>query len=154
GIDSDRLEYGTLALVTDHAKTTYKRAWVRGFWWDYLREFWDDLESDGLLTDLNYTEPGEKADTASLGLVDTLQPGESRSFRFILTWYFPNRVNSWDIQSSRVIRNHYATRFDDAWKVAGYVLKDYERLESNTKAFHDALFASTFPAPVLDAVSA
>ena len=164
GIDPADLHYGNLSLVTDFPEITVKPAWLRGGWWDFLREFWDDFVSDGLLTDLGYDTPAEggSPDTGSLGLVDTLAPGATQSYRFILTWYFPNRWDSWkypeqikpDDPTPKTIRNHYATRFDDAWRVADYVIHEMPRLENGTRAFHDALFGSTLPPPVLDAISA
>lgn len=156
GIDADSLSYGNMSLVTDHEQVTVKPQWLRGAWYDFLRDFWDDLVEDGLLTDLNYDSPAEdkRPDTGSLGLLDTLQPGESRTYRFVLTWYFPNRINSWSRTSDKITRNHYATRFDSAWDVAHYVFEEFERLDSVTRQFHSALFGSTMPPYVLDAISA
>ncbi len=156
GIEVGDLDYGSLSLTTTHPQVTVKAAWQRGGWWDYLREFWDDLVDDGLFTDLGYTtSPADgRPDTCSLGLVDTLPAGERREYRFVLTWFIPNRVNSWDARSNKVIRNHYATRFGDAWDVARYVVDQLPRLERETRAFHNALFSSSLPDYVLDAVSA
>ena len=164
----DDVDFGNMALVTTHNQTTVKRAWMRGAWFDYLREFWNDFMEDGLLTDLNYEAPPDdsRPDTGSLGLVDTLAPGATGTYRFILSWYFPNRVNNWqsnffrhfanhqDENTAPTIRNHYATRFDDAWHVARYLHNENHRLETATRDFHEALFSSTLPPTVLDAVSA
>ncbi len=156
--------FGSLSLVTDHDDVTAKRMWLRGEWWDYLHEFWDDLVADGLLNDPDDEGQGERLATGSLGLVDQLGPGESKQFRFILSWHFPNRPATWDLRQVHMlgvdeeavgsIRNHYATRFDNAWDVAAYVWRNLERLESETRLFHDALFGSTLPGAVLDAISA
>lgn len=161
---TDHIDYGNIALVTDHDDVSYKRAWLRGAWFDNLREFWDDLVEDGQLTDLDYDEPPKdnKPDTASLALRDTLQAGETKSFRFILTWYIPNHVNSWDSDEQYkgsdnpgpTIRKHYATRFDDAWDVARYTFAEFERLEAGTRNFHEAFFSSTLSPVMLDAISA
>jgi len=150
------LRHGDLSLATTHEQVTVKRAWLRAGWFDYLRDFWSDLTADGLLTDLGYDDPTEpgKTDTGSLGLLDTLAPGDSRDYRFILTWSFPNRPDSWREETDRLTRNHYATRFADSWAVARHVADNLARLESGTQQFHDALFNSTLPEPVLDALSA
>jgi non-lysosomal glucosylceramidase len=151
------LSYGDLSLATTHPNVTIKRAWLRGAWYDFLREFWDDFSSDGRLDDLGYETPSEagKTDTASLGLVDTLAPGEQKDYRFILAWFFPNRPNSWSRKKPEpMIRNHYATRFDSSWAVARYVVAHMARLEGETRRFHAALFDSTLPPAVLDAISA
>lgn len=161
---SDDLHHGSLALAADCDRVTYKRSWLRGEWWDYLHDFWDDLYEDGLLEDPADDAPGKRIAAASLGLVDRLDAGETKPFRFLLTWHFPNRPAAWDLNmlpgmgvdegDVGIIRNHYATRFDDAWDVARYTLANLPRLESTTRRFHDALFESTLPAVVLDAVSA
>ncbi len=163
-IEASDHRFGSVSLVTDHENVTFKRTWMRGEWWDYLHEFWDDLLADGRLNDADDDAAGERLATGSLGLVDRLAPGESRQFRFVLTWNFPNRPKTWDLRQAHMlgvdeqavgsIRNHYATRFDDAWDVAAYVCRDLERLENETRRFHDALFSSTLPAAVLDAISA
>jgi uncharacterized protein (DUF608 family) len=152
----DALPYGSLSLTTDHADVTCKPAWMRGAWWDYLQEFWDDLTADGRLNDLGYDTPSAEgtSDTGSLGLCDTIPPGETRSYRFFLTWHSPNRTHDWQGRGDRIIRNHYATRFSDSWAVADYLHTNRQRLETETRAFHDALFGSTLPGFVLDALSA
>ena len=164
-IATDDLDFGNMALVTDHETISYKRAWLRGAWFDNLREFWNDWMEDGQLNDLGYDAvPSDgKPDTGSLALMDTLQAGETRSYRFMLSWYFPNRINNWkssafnfkqDMDTVSTIRNHYATRFDDAWHVADYIKTEFTRLEQATRTFHEALFSSTLPPVVLDALSA
>lgn len=164
-ISSDDLDFGNMAFVTDHQNVSYKRAWLRGAWFDNLREFWNDLVEDGELNDLAYDSvPSDgKPDTGSLALLDTLDAGETRTYRFTLAWYFPNRINNWkssafnfkqDINTASITRNHYATRFDDAWQVANYVQTEFERLDRTTRTFHDALFSSTLSPTILDALSA
>ncbi len=150
------LLYGDLTLATTHPAITSKRAWLRGAWWDYLQEFWDDFCDDGLLNDLGYDQPSEigRTDTGSVGIVDSLAPGDSRSYTFILAWSFPNRVDSWKSQTGNITRNRYAARFDSSWAVAAYMAANLESLASVTRQFRDTLFGGTLPAEVTDALSA
>jgi uncharacterized protein (DUF608 family) len=150
------LRYGDMTLATDHANVTYKRAWLRGAWWDFLQEFWDDLVDDGLLTDHGYTTPSadRQSDTGSLGIVDTLAPGERRSYRFFLAWSFPLRIDSWKAQTGSLIRNHYALRFGDSWAAAAHAGAEFASLAAGSRAFQQALYASTLPEPVVDALAA
>jgi non-lysosomal glucosylceramidase len=152
----DSIAFGELALATDHPRVTAKRAWMRGAWWDFLQEFWDDLADDGLLTDLGYTDPTPmgRTDTGSLGLLDTLQPGERRSYRFFLAWYIPNRPHSWKWQTERLARVRYSAHFDGAWQVARYAAEQRERLEGATRRFQEALWGGTLPEPIVDALAA
>ncbi|MBE3584381.1 MAG: hypothetical protein IMX01_09755 [Limnochordaceae bacterium] len=159
-IPADCLAFGNLTLATLNPDVTVKPTWLRASWWDDVRDFWDDLESDGRLTDLGYSEPSadNRFDTGSLGICQVLAPGETKEFTFLLSWYFPNRPRGWDAPAagapSPVIRNHYAKRFADSWEVAVYLAANLGRLERETVAFHDAFFASTLPPAVLDAASA
>ncbi|MCU0512996.1 MAG: non-lysosomal glucosylceramidase [Anaerolineae bacterium] len=153
-IATDALEFGTLTLATDFPRTTIKPAWLRSGWWDFLRDFWHDLLDDGRLTDFGYTTPGTYPDTASVGAFTTLAPQETAVIRFVIAWHFPNRINSWDQHAGPRTRNHYARRFADAWDVATYALRERPRLEAITRQFHAALFDSTLPAAVIEALSA
>ena len=161
GIEPDDLSYGSVSLVTTYPEVTVKPCWLRSGWWDFLQEFWDDLTTDGRLTDLKYGTPSPdgRPDTGSLGVIATLAPGATQRFPFWITWYFPNRRNSWRSESqtqnaARIVRNHYATHFEDAWEVASYAVGEWQRLEADTRRFHEAFFDSTLPRAVLDAVSA
>ncbi|MEN9934491.1 MAG: hypothetical protein RLZZ387_1070 [Chloroflexota bacterium] len=148
--------FGELAFATTHPSVTVKPAWMRGAWWDYLQEFWDDLADDGLLTDLGYTSPSEdgRSDTGSLGVTDTLAPGEEKTYTFVLAWFFPNRPDSWKREDAALTRNRYAARFGGAWEAARYTAEHLERLEGATRAFQGALWGGTLPEPVVDALAA
>ena len=50
---------GDLTLATTHPDVTIKPAWLRGAWYDFLQDFWDDLVTDGRLDDLGYPMPSE-----------------------------------------------------------------------------------------------
>ncbi|TVY07376.1 GH116 family glycosyl-hydrolase [Paenibacillus cremeus] len=156
------LLYGNLSLVTTNPNVTYKRVWLRGAHFDYLQEFWDDFAEDGRLNDLGYDSPSDehKTDTGTLGVYETLAPGETKPFQFILSWYFPNRINGWGEQfrvraeGRETTQNYYANRFDSSWSAAAFIARNLERLERETYLFRDALFSSTLPEEVLDAISA
>ena len=162
--DASDLAFGNAVLATPEQLTTAKPAWQRGRWYDSLREFWDDLAADGLFDE---PDPDVRADGAigpeaanvdpgSLGTPLLLVPGESRVVTFLLAWYFPNRVNGWDRPAAGMrptTRIRYAGRFADAWEVARYAVGNLMRLEAATFGFRDALFGSTLPAVVRDAIS-
>jgi uncharacterized protein (DUF608 family) len=152
----ENLRYGDLSLATTHQNVTVKPAWLRGAWFDYLQEFWDDFCADGRLEALGYETPSEigKTDTATLGLLDTLAPGERNEYEFILTWHFPNRPGGWGQRTDAPARNHYAVRFESSWATARYVADHIPRLEEQTQRFHAALHGGTLPPAVLDALSA
>jgi non-lysosomal glucosylceramidase len=153
---ADSEHYGSMVLATDHPNTTLKRAWLRGAWYDYLREYWDDLATDGLLTDLGYDTPSAEglSDTGSLGVIDTLSPAEQRTYRFFLTWHMPNRARGWEKGDGPTDQVYYATRFSNAWEVAEYLASNIASLDATTHAFQQAIFGGSLPAEVADAISA
>jgi uncharacterized protein (DUF608 family) len=51
-----------------------------------------------------------------------------------------------------VIRNHYATRFASAWEAGHLLLSNIGELEESSRAFSEAVYNSTLPEPVIDAV--
>ena len=155
------LEHGDMTLATTNPSVTWKRAWYRGEWWDYLQEFWDDLREDGRLTDLGYESPSAdgSTDTGSLGAMESLVPGEARVIRFILSWCFPHRLNGWSESlapsdpAKRVARNWYARLFPTSWHAAAHLARYLARLREGSRLFHDALYGSSLPRPVIDAAA-
>ena len=149
---------GTMSLATPWSDITYLTHWVRGDWWDDLQIFWDDFAADGRLKDLAEVSPSpdKQSDVGTLGLVASIGPGEEVTLPFILSWNFPNVLDYFDVvpeQRGRIYKNHYAERFKDSWEAAEYLQANLDRLEKDSRRFHDALFASTLPPYVLDAVS-
>jgi D-arabinan exo beta-(1,2)-arabinofuranosidase (non-reducing end) len=165
----DDFGYGSAALVTTDPSTTAKPQWLAGFWQDGVQVFWDDLRADGRLeveTAFSLDQPPypdwfTRLRVGSLGIVHRLEPHRTKDFEFILTWHFPNRRRAWqgnvnldNSNADQVIRNHYATIFDDAWAVARHLTANLADLERHTRRFHSALFGSSLPPEVIDAATA
>jgi non-lysosomal glucosylceramidase len=155
----DDIHYGSMAIVTTHKKVTCMPTWQRSGWWDDFQKFWDDFSSDGELTDIGIEDVSadKSSDIGSLGLKFSLAPGETAEAPFVIAWHFPNRENYWNVQESvkgAKLRNRYADLWQDAWDVAGYVVANMGRLESESAKFRDALYTSTLPRVVTDAAGA
>jgi len=96
----------------------------------------------------------------SISLRQTIPPGESRAYRFLLSWHLPNRTPArcgWDApkgEENTLLGNYYCTRFHDAWEVAGHVHEKLADIESSTRAFVHALQSSTLPPVVVEAATA
>lgn len=178
-LKEDHLRYGNMAILTSGSKVTYKTQWFDGEWVDGIQDFWDDFTSDGRLEKEtvsdsvgcefaqfhNFSFLKRREKIGSIGAWEELQPGEERTFEFVITWYFPNRVKAWiefdeDYEKFQrgeygTVRNYYATKFTDAWDVAKYVYHNKERLESDSRKFADAMFhKTTLPYYVVDALTA
>lgn len=156
--------YGSMGLVTAEEKVTVKPYWLEGGWCDGVQDFWDDFCEDGLLSSDSVNESRgnllntSKIKIGSLGIPFKLRPGCEKVCTFIITWCFPNRAGSWDEDTPvsdtlPLVRNHYYKSFKNAWEVGKYVIDNFHRLEGYSKKFHNALFESTLPDYVLDAVS-
>ncbi len=152
---------GSMALATSWPDISYQTAWLRGAWFDSLQTFWDEFSANGRLRERSYPEPTapNTSDTGSLVLHVRLKPGETAVLPVTISWYFPNFIKYWRDSflpadaNPPTWRVPYANRFEDALDVAHYVHQHESRLRRETESFHTALFDSTLPIPVVDAIS-
>ena len=150
----DSPRYGTLALATPHADLNVQTGWFRGAWFDSLHRFWDQACGGELEENREPAQTDNGADVGSIGLRATVPPGESVRLPIWIVWHNPNFEKYWHGAEPRPVwKNYYATLHQDAVAVAQYVAAHQERLESETRDFAEALFSSTLPERVLDAVS-
>lgn len=153
--------FGTMALVTPSVEARIQTHGHRGRWFDSLQRSWDQISQDRFEELREPAERGEGTDVATIGIPARLAPGESVRLSIWLIWHVPNFEKYWGpIPGSgssaglgSTWRNHYATRFSDALAVADHLLGEHDRLAVWTRRFADALWSTTLPGPVLDAVS-
>lgn len=155
----DHPRFGTMALLTPHRETTTLRYWLREGWFDANHDFWDRFSATGRFPERDYPDPSppDRPDAGAVGAIVEIAPGASETIPFYVTWHFPNFEHYWgatDAQGKRPVwRNYYAQVFDDALDVGRKLHAEEAALYARTRQFHDALFSSTLPAHVLDAVS-
>ena len=166
-LPSDDLLHGSASLVTGDPSVTVTPEWAVSQWQDGVQLFWDDLSADGRLEPTParlaadpVVRERQRLRVGSLGIVHTVPAGATQDFEFFLTWHTPNRSRAWNgmvglpnNHRDEIVRNHYATRFADAWQVAEHLAGDLGELEGATRRFHGSLFGSSLPAAVIDAVS-
>ncbi|MDR2375271.1 MAG: glycoside hydrolase family 116 protein, partial [Treponema sp.] len=154
----------TFAVSGEHS-VSYQEYWYRGSWFDNIGVFWQDFTAYGDLKNRTYSaDPSGKLneDVASLAVRVGLNAGETRRVRFILTWNHPNNYNDWNEHEGTKNRdgsfvtwkNYYALLFNDSVDSALYGLRNWDRLEGESRRFKDALFSSSLPEEALDAVAA
>jgi uncharacterized protein (DUF608 family) len=158
-IKLDDPEYGDLSIATDAKDTSYQEYWYRGNWFDELEVFWKDFSRLGKFHNRRYNAIRDKGnDTATLAAHVKLDPGESRSIHFVIAWNFPNMYNYWNpepnLAKQKIWKNYYSTLFKDSLESAVYSLNEWDRLFNETLVFKEALFNSTLPEVVIDAISA
>lgn len=159
--DPSSPRFGTLALATPHGDVRIQTRGHRGRWFDRLQRAWDQMQQDDFVEVREPTSRAEGTDIATIGLRATVQPGMTVSLPVWIAWHVPNFEKYWGpIPGSgssaglgATWRNHYATRFDDASAVLGFLALEHERLATATRDFADALWATTLPTSVMDAVS-
>lgn len=82
----------------------------------------------------------------------TLKRGESKTFTFLLSWYFPN-IHLWDgahhWKNLENLRHYYSSKFTDAGDVSNYVAQNKWLLET-TKEWNQAWNNSSLPQWFLD----
>lgn len=151
--------YGTLALVTPYSNIVAQTRWHRGppGFFHPLHDFWEQVVSDRFRERREPSRREEGCDVGTIGLRATIPAGGLIQLPIWLVWHTPNFEKYWgsidDQTPGSTWRNHYAVRFPNAQAVAEYVAEHADSLESRTRRFSDALWDSTLPDPVLDAVS-
>ncbi len=132
---------GSLYLASPSTMSMSRRSgWSDLSWGNSLLDFWDDFSADG---EIEERSSAHDKPAASLCLKKTLQPGETASYEFLISWHFPNR-KSWN-DSSVNLGNYYCTVFKDAADAAERFASESEYLESESMKFVKALLDSSLP---------
>jgi len=167
-IPGDSPEFGELSLTTDASEWSRQTYWYRGEWFDNVTVFWKDFVRPGRFAERMYDEPRDldpyrvvekNYDTCSVCGHARLEPGQSATFRFVISWHFPWAENYWNPPAPGEAgeakwRNYYAEWLHDSVDAAVYLFEHYERLYGDTQRFRKALFESTLPEAAIEAVSA
>jgi uncharacterized protein (DUF608 family) len=170
--------FGSATLTVIGAKPRVKAMWLRSPGWEFdsLSALWREVSSGTFTTnDGSNTVDNAGRNGASILLDGHLEAGESRTYPILITWHFPNcylrEGGVTQTESASVIEGQpgcrtvpadapppwhpfYSTVWKDAREVAAYVEQNFTSLRTRTVHFKNALFGSTFPPYVLDAVSA
>lgn len=150
--------FGSAALVVANYTPEIKAMWFRGGWFDSISALWREVSQGTFVpNDGSASQRGLNGrNGGSLLVSGTLQPGETTRIPIILAWHFPNCHYSIGIPGdtgTRVWHPYYTAHWKNATEVADYVLNQLDTLSDRTQAFHNALFASTLPPVVMDAVA-
>ena len=135
---------------------TIKAMWFRGGWFDSLSALWRELES-GTFTpnDGSHAGAARGRNGGSILINGKLEAGERITYPIVIAWYFPNVDYSFGASpGSKTWQPYYASQWTDAQDVFNHVSHNYQELKKGTKAFHDAMFDTTLPHYILQAVSA
>lgn len=179
--DPNAAVFGSCALGVVGFTPAVKAMWFRGGWFDSLSVLWKEISTGGFTeNDGEKAATSGGRNGGSVLVRHTLAPGASVTIPVVVAWHFPNvhyahggsspmsdtsdEAPGCDSQGGEGCRcdqarpprwkPYYTTLWQNAREVLLYVQRNYASLRARTQAFHDALFASTLPEYVLDAVSA
>ena len=164
GALDSKINAKSLCIGTDCEDVSYQEYLYRGIWFDRLQTFWNDFCKNPHFNNRRYDEPKEK-DAALIAAHITLEPGEKKTVKFIISWYMRFLENYWnpipknegesdeDFHIKNRWRNYYCRYYSSAVECAAYCFAHWNRLKQETDLFTDALFSSTLPNEVMDAVS-
>lgn len=172
--------FGSAALGVIGHEPVVKTMWYRGRGFDSLSVLWRELSAGQFEPDNGRRPSGLTGrNGGSILLEGRLKPGERVTYPVVIAWHFPNveysvgREAGGSSKSIHAYTEHgpekccqagtaeaqaewhpyYTNIWADAREVLRYVKREYASLRSRTQAFHAALFASTLPEEVLEAVS-
>ncbi|MBS1804483.1 MAG: hypothetical protein JST28_14045 [Acidobacteria bacterium] len=168
--------FGSAALTAIGAKPRIKAMWLRSPGWEFdsLSALWREVSTGTFTTnDGSNTVDNAGRNGASILLDGHLDPGQSHTYPILISWYFPNcylreggaesakdpaiqgepGCRTVPADASAPWRPFYSTLWKDAREVAAYVEQNFATLRTRTIQFKNALFNSTFPSYVVDAVS-
>lgn len=163
--------FGTACLMALSGKPVIKGMWLRATAWcfDTISALWKEVSTGQFTPNEGSNDIDvEGRNGGSMLFRGTIKPGQTATHAVVIAWHFPNSnvtaggLPAGDGEKSccgegeecAAWRPYYAGVWKDAGEVAAYVRKHYGSLRQRTLAFKDALFSSTVPGEVLDAVSA
>ncbi len=118
--------------------------------WRDARAFWSEFEDHGSL--LEQQVAPDDARNAGLACAMDLAPGESKTATFILAWHFPNQYDY--SRNSNFLGHMYSRWFRNSLEVIREMARRHEELFHQTEAFQNALYDSSMPPKIKDAVNA
>jgi len=155
----DEYQYGSIALTTSDKDVSYTRYWKQAPWFTPLYHIWNTFKDTGKVYETK-RKPRNKSEAGAIVIKKNLSPNQTQTFTFYITWHFPNFVKYWQtdilvesLEGRPIWKNYYATLFDDAFDVADKLNTQESKLNEETRSFHDALFNSTYPPYVIDAIA-
>lgn len=154
--DENSVKYGNISIATDAEHTSHTEYWYTKTWFDTTTMFKNDLLTPGDLKNRSYDKASHA--TTTLAAQADIEPGESKTFRFLISWYVPNAECYWikdenpPCEGNRY-KNYYSQIFKDSEDVVGYCFDNWDRLYTQSKLFAKNLASSSLPEEVKDAIS-
>lgn len=126
--------------------------------WENMDSLHESFTQNGLLDGpekmIRPTETGESV-AGALVVPFKLEPKETYTACFLLTWYFPNAFHGEGAYPSwPATGNQYCNWWKDALEIAYYTRDNIEQLSAQTRQYVDSFYATNMPTWLLDRISA
>lgn len=155
----DHPKFGSMMLSTPEKDITYMRHWLRDSWFTSHYNLWNSFKETGRAIE-SLKKPIRKAEAGAIAISKRIESNMTEFYTFYITWYFPNFVKYWhglgnenSIEGKPIWKNYYAHLFEDAFDVANKLVQKENELYQETIRYHDALFSTTIPSYVIDAIA-
>jgi len=143
---------GSMVLSAYAPGTTHSAAW------DSLNALHHTFATSGELSGPRQASSPNAGVTVDGAMAKTfsLAPGEENTMTFVLSWYFPKGtfgradIPAWYFTEAG---SQYENWWADAAEVDRYVSEHFSELDTNTRLYRDALYASNLPRYVIDRLS-
>lgn len=155
--NDSQIGYSDLCVLTDSEDVNIQPYWYRGGWMDSVTTYWKNLTDQNHLPKREYKDSG-KNDHGTVAVRFNLKPSEKKQIKFVLSWNCPNQYAYWEEYRDRTVKengwkNYYALQFKTSYDSGKYALSNFDMLLSKTEQFKNAIWESTLPESVIDAVS-
>lgn len=154
---------GNLTIATDADDVDHMDYHFRGQWFDDLNLFWREFSQPGRLPERHYDKPRtnrnmfDQPEHGTIAARLRLGPGETRTLRFAIGWYFPVGTVYWHQRSTEGQqvgwRNYYASQWTSSRHAVAEAFARWDELRAATLAFRDTLFGSDLPVDIIDATA-
>lgn len=155
---AEKNQNDNITIATDAENTAHQDYWFRGSWFDTLTMFMNELNSADSIVKREFDTENQSGygDAATITSTVRLNPGEVKKVKFLISWYVPQfdieEIHFGKIRKSSGIKNYYSNVFKNSSEVAVYCFKMWDKLYSQTESFKNALYSSTLPQEVIEAI--
>lgn len=99
---------------------------------------------------LGSAKSSSSLEDGTLSATQVVEAGESKTFRFLISWHMPNVNAKVKRSAGEEVRRFYAKTFEDAAAVAKHVAAHYTRLEQQTDLWVKTWYDSSLPQWFMD----
>ena len=160
-----RHKAGNMCISTDARNISFQEYLSQDTHTNSMKMFWNDFTLADCFINKNYEDQTKPNCCGVLASHFSLLPGETKTIKFLISWYFPYSANydypiprdnaetNEEYINKNCWRNYYAQYFESSTECCSYCFSRWDRLRDESFKFSQALLSSTLPESILDAVA-